>query len=238
MAGIHDKSAHLINYAEDWVTDASLFFNLRDLAHVDLSQNNLRGEVDVLFAPALQYVNFSHNNLTSINSFKKFKRSHQTLTICDVSRNSINTSTSDLMTNVPLNIEEFIVSSNLIHGPLPTTLEELVNLRRFNMSMNSLSGDIPNFSSVYPNLQALDLSEQDSSAGLVGNIPESLANLAFLSTLILGGNQFSGGIPPVFGNMAQLRTLNLSSNKLSQTIPKELGKLGEFAHIHISTYQC
>jgi len=213
------------------VNDTSLFFKLRDLTHVDLSKNNLSGEVDVLFAPALEYANFSHNNFSTINSFKKFKRSHQTLAICDVSNNLINTSTSDIMMNVPPNIEEFIVSSNIIHGSLPTTLEVLPNLRRFNMSLNGLSGELPDFSNSYPNLQVLDLSDQDSSAGLVGNILESFANLPFFSTLNLAGNLFTGIIPPVFGNMGQLRALDLSSNKLSQTIPKELGKLGEFAHI-------
>jgi len=211
----------------DSIFDASLFLDLRDLTHVDLSQNNLSGEVDVLFAPALQYANFSHNNFTSTNSFKKFKRSHQTLTVCDVSHNFINTSASDLMTNVPTNIEQFILSSNLIHGPLPTTLEELANLRQIDMSMNSLSGEIPDFSNSYPNLQVFDLSDQIGE-GLVGNIPESLANLPFLSTLNFGGNQLAGSIPPALGNMGQLRVLNLSSNKLSEVIPKELGKLGEF----------
>ena len=212
------------------VNDTSIFFNLRDLAHVDLSQNNLSGEVDVLFTPALQYANFSHNYFTSINSFKKFKKSHQTLTVCDVSHNSIKTSTSDLMTNVPPNIERFILSNNLIHGPLLTSsLEVLANLRTLDLSMNSFSGEVPDFSNSNPNLQVLDLSEQEE--GLVGIIPESLANLPFLSTLNLNKNHLSGSIPPVLGNMGQLRVLNLSSNKLSQTIPKELGKLGEFAHI-------
>ena len=216
----------------EWgTTDTSIFFNLRDMTHVDLSQNNLSGGVDVLFAPALQYVNFSHNNFTSINSFKKFKQSHETLTVCDASRNFINTSTSDLMKNVPPNIEQFILSNNLIYGPLLTSsLEVLANLRRFDMSMNSLSGELPDFSNSYPNLQVLDLSEQIGE-GLVGNIPESLANLPFLSTLILASNQLSGSIPPVLGNMGQLRVLNLSNNKLSQPIPKELGKLGEFVLI-------
>ena len=212
---------------EELRNDTSLFFNLRDLVHVDLSQNNLSGEVDVLFAPALEYVNFSHNNFTSINSFKKFKRSYHTLTVCDVSHNFINASASELMTNVPLNIEQLTLSSNLIHGPLLTSsLEVLANLRRFDMSMNVLSGELPDFSNSYPNLQVLDLSEQISE-GLVGNIPDSLVNLAFLSTLNLASNKLSGSIPPVLGNMGQLRVLNLSSNELSQSIPKELGKLGK-----------
>lgn len=219
------------------VNDTSVFFNLRDLVYVDLSQNNLSGEVDVLFAPALQYANFGHNNFTSINSFKKFKRSQQTLTVCDVSHNSINTSASDLMRNVPPNIEQLIVSKNPIYGPLPTTLEALTNLRRFDMSMNSLSGELPDFSSVYSHLQVLDLSDQISE-GLVGKIPESLANLTFLSTLDLAGNQLSNIIPPVLGNMGQLRVLNLSSNKLSQTIPKELGKLGKLCSYHMYMFCC
>ena len=200
---------------------------------MDLSQNNLSGEVDVLFAPALEYVNFSHNNFTSINSFKKFKKSHKTLIVCDVSHNSINASASELMTNVPPNIEQLTLSSNLIQGPLLTSsLEVLANLRRFDMSMNSLSGDLPDFSNSYPNLQVLDLSEQISE-GLVGNIPESLANLPFLSTLNLAGNQLSNIIPQVLGNMGQLRVLNLSNNKLSEAIPKELGKLGMLCSYHM-----
>jgi len=240
MAATYDRNADndddIFNddwYEEDLVTDASLFFNLRDLTHVDLSQNNLSGEVDVLFAPALQYTNFSHNNFTYINSFKKFKRSHQTLTICDVSHNFINTSATDLMKHVPTNIEQLILSNNLIYGTLPKSLEEeLPNLRRFNISMNILSGELPDFSNSYPNLQVLDLSEQIGE-GLVGNIPESLANLPFLSTLILTGNQLSNIIPPALGNMGQLRVLNLSNNKLSQPIPEELGKLGTIiSYVH------
>ena len=99
-------------------TDTSLFLNLRELMHVDLSQNNLSGEVDVLFTPALEHSNFSHNNFTSINSFKRFKQSHQTLRICDVSHNSITTSASGLLKNMPPNIEQLILSNNLISRKL------------------------------------------------------------------------------------------------------------------------
>ena len=213
---------------EELVNDTSLFFNLRELAHVDLSQNNLSGKVDLLFAPALEHANFSHNNFTSINSFKRFKRSHQTLRICDITYNFINSSASDLLQNVPPNIEQLILSKNLIHGTLPTSLEHLANLRYFDMSMNMLSGELPDISSIYPNLQALDLSEQNSgdNTGFIGAIPEGLVNLQFLSALNLSGNELSGTISPVLGTFVQLKVLDLSKNKLSQSIPKELGKLG------------
>jgi hypothetical protein len=56
------------NYGEG--SDTTIFFNLRELVRVDLSRNKLSGEVDILFAPALEHANFSHNNFTSIDSFK------------------------------------------------------------------------------------------------------------------------------------------------------------------------
>ena len=217
---------------DDWllgiVNDTSLFFNLRDLMHVDLSRNNLSGEIDILFAPALEYANFSHNNFTSINSYKRFKRSHQTLRTCDVSYNSIQTSASDILKHIPPNIEELILSNNLIQGTLPTSLEHLANLRQFDMSSNMLSGELPDVSVTYPNLQVLDLSVQNSgdNAGFIGGIPEGLVNLQFLSALNLAGNELSGTISPVLGNFVQLKVLDISNNKLSSAVPKELGKLG------------
>jgi len=205
------------------VNDTSIFFNLQELAYADLSRNSLSGEVDVLFSPALQYANFSHNNFTSINSFKKFKRSHQTLTVCDASHNSIQSSVVDVMKHVPINIQQFLLSNNRIDGSLSSSLEHLAYLRRLDISTNMLTGELPDFIS-YPSLQLLDLSDQQST-GLVGTIPGTLVNLLFLSTLRLAGNQLSGSIPPVFSNFAQLKVLDLSRNKLSHSIPNELGKL-------------
>ena len=226
MAGT-SLSAEYYGEDEIIVNDTALFFHLHDLAHVDLSQNNLSGEVDVLFAPALENANFSHNNFTSINSFKKFKRSHQikrshqTLRICDVSNNYIGQSASDVMTNVPPNIEQMILSDNLFKGTIPTSLERLEKLRMFDMGRNMLSGVVPDFYASFPNLLVLELSNQS----LIGTIPGSLANLPFLITLNLAGNELTGRISPALGGFALLKSLDLSNNKLGQSIPKELGKL-------------
>ena len=213
MAGT-SLSAEYYGEDEIIVNDTALFFHLHDLAHVDLSQNNLSGEVDVLFAPALEYANFSHNNFTSINSFKKFKRSHQikrshqTLRICDVSNNYIGQSASDVMTNVPPNIEQMILSDNLFKGTIPTSLERLEKLRMFDMGRNMLSGVVPDFYASFPNLLVLELSNQS----LIGTIPGSLANLPFLMTLNLAGNELTGRISPALGGFALLKSLDLSNN--------------------------
>ncbi|KAL7538478.1 LOW QUALITY PROTEIN: hypothetical protein ACHAWF_006105, partial [Thalassiosira exigua] len=207
------------------VDDTSVFFNLRDLSHVDFSQNKLSGEVDVLFAPALEHANFSQNNFTSINSFKKFKRSHQTLKVCDLSYNFIHGEASNILKNVPPNIERLILSNNLIDGPLPTSLESMPSLREFNLDSNRLNGTLPDFSSSFPNLRELDLSNQKQMKGFTGPIPESLANLPFLSVLNVAGNNLTSTVPPALGTLAQIRELDLSNNNLSRSIPKELGRL-------------
>ena len=95
------------------------------------------------------------------------------------------------------------------------------------MATNMLSGEVPDFSSAFPNLRVLDLSNQErgNQTGLSGPIPESISNLNFLTTLILGGNSLSGVVPPVVGNMRQLSALDLSDNQLRGFIPASFGKL-------------
>jgi len=230
MAGTYDPYDYNDDDWGSWAAieiDRSIFFNLRELTHVDLSQNNLSGEVDVLFAPALEHVNFSHNNFTSINSFKTFKRSHGTLRICDLSFNSIQQEASKFLKNMPPNLEQLFLSNNLIERNLPKSLESLAYLRQFSIGFNRLSGELPDFSTSFPNLQELNFSnqKQDNNTGFTGTIPESFSNLPFLVTLNLAGNKLTHNIPPVLGNLAQLKVLDLSNNQLSKFIPKEFGKL-------------
>ena len=208
--------------------DSSWFFRLRELTHVDLSQNNLSGEVDVLLAPSVEYANFSHNNFTSVNTFKSYKQSHRTLLIYDLTNNSINQDISSLLENMPRNLEQMVLSNNLVWGPLPSSLEILPSLRRFSVGSNMLSGEIPDFSASSINLQILDLSQQkqQKNGGFSGTIPVALASLQFLEYLNIAGNRLESTIPKVLANLQLLKTLDLSENKLSKTIPKDLGKLG------------
>ena len=125
--------------------DTSIFFNLRELTVVDLSQNNLSGEVDVLFAPKLKHANFIHNNFTTVNSYKKFKGLYKTLQVCDLSYYSIQQEARKLMKNMPPTIEQLFLSENQIHSILSTSLERQVNFRQLHMGNNLLSGELPDF---------------------------------------------------------------------------------------------
>ncbi|XP_020242526.1 receptor kinase-like protein Xa21 [Asparagus officinalis] len=58
-----------------------------------------------------------------------------------------------------------------------------------------------------------------SNNGLVGPLPESLARLPRLKYLQLDSNQLSGSIPLAFFNMSSLTELILASNNITGTLP-------------------
>ena len=70
-----------------------------------------------------------------------------------------------------------------------------------------------------------------------GNIPPELGNMSSLTTLDLGGNQFTGPIPPELGNMSSLTTLFLHGNQLTGPIPPELGNLSRLTALYFGGNQ-
>ena len=61
--------------------------------------------------------------------------------------------------------------------------------------------------------------------GLVGTIPEQLAELTSLTHLDLSENQLYLSIPSSLSNLEDLKLLDLSNNGFSDSIPSELGRL-------------
>jgi Leucine-rich repeat (LRR) protein len=166
-------------------------YSLQKLRHVDLSANNLHGQIDALISHSLEYINVSHNSFDQVDTFKKFKGSHQTLRTLDLSHNSIHQDASEIFVNVPPNLKELILSDNKIQGTFPNPFEELLELKVFRVNNNLLSGYIPDVVRAFPLLEVLDLSNQGHSKhdGLSGTIPEGLSNLVSLSILNLSGNR-------------------------------------------------
>ncbi|KAI5568281.1 hypothetical protein BDE02_12G004900 [Populus trichocarpa] len=104
-----------------------------------------------------------------------------------------------------------------------------------------LKGKFPDNIFLLPNLQVLDLNNNDNLTGsfpssnltrldLIGNnisgqIPSSFKNLVQLQSLYLGNNNFSGRIPEFLGNLTLLENLGLSNNQLSGPIPSQISTL-------------
>eukprot|EP00985_Skeletonema_marinoi_P021635 scaffold13377_cov117-Skeletonema_marinoi.AAC.6 len=207
-------------------------YNLRVLASFDVSRNQLSGEVEALIAPSVNYANFSNNGFTSMRRFEKYKvSSFQSLRFFNMSNNIIQQNATDLLENIPPNIEQFIAPNNNIRGSLPASLNNLPKLRQFNMASNSLSGILPGFTESLAILEELDLSNQ--TKGLKGPIPEDLWRSLSLKRLNLADNRLTGNLPSLVGNLAVLEVLDLSNNLLKGSLPSELGLLGGGASLKL-----
>jgi Leucine-rich repeat (LRR) protein len=189
---------------------------------VDLSHNELSGDVDVLLAPALQSLNLSGNHFTSLIFFK-FRASQNTFEKLALTKNDIRQDVSRILENTPPSLKELVLSENHVHGHLPNPLPVLVDLERFIIKGNHITGQIPDLSQSFPNLEELDLSNQTrtNTGGLSGPIPD----LPDLVVLDLSSNKLTGAIPPGIGNLPRLKKFVVSNNMLSGGIPKTLRKL-------------
>ncbi|KAI4323211.1 hypothetical protein L6164_022834 [Bauhinia variegata] len=62
---------------------------------------------------------------------------------------------------------------------------------------------------------------------VIGEIPEELWTLTYLTNLNLGQNYLTGFLPPAIGNLTRMQYLTFGINALSGELPKELGNLTE-----------
>ncbi len=220
------KTLHLANNRLTGTIDYGPLYNLFSLTYFDVSGDQLSGEVDALVAPSLSHADFSNNLFTSMRRFEKYKVSPlQTLRFCDVSNNNIEVDATDVLKNIPSNMEQFIASNNRIGGNLPESLNNLPKLRQFDMSSNALSGGLPGFTESFVSLQEVDLSKQKNGSHFTGPIPENIWRCLSLQKLSLADNMITGSIPTLLGKLAVLEVFDLSDNILTGSIPSEVRML-------------
>ena len=219
-------SLNLANNSLGGVIEFNSLYQLRNLKRVDMSENDLNGEVDVLLSPAVQELNLSHNKFTSLIHFK-FRGSQRTLERLDMSRNNIRQPASRIFEHIPSSLKELVLIENHVHGSLPNPLPTLVDLVRLSMKSNDMEGQIPDMSRSFQRLQELDLSDQQqaNNGGFSRAIPGGWSKISDLVILDLSANKLTGGIPPDIGNLLKLKKLVVSNNLLSGNIPASLGKL-------------
>ncbi|KAF7834648.1 putative LRR receptor-like serine/threonine-protein kinase [Senna tora] len=70
---------------------------------------------------------------------------------------------------------------------------------------------------------------------VVGDIPEELWTLTYLTHLNLGQNYLTGALPPAIGNLTRMQYLTFGINSLSGELPKELGNLTELIVLGLGT---
>nr|GMD78779.1 probable leucine-rich repeat receptor-like protein kinase At1g35710 [Ipomoea batatas] len=213
------------NQLRGQVPDLSRF----NLSVVDLSGNHFRGPLPH-FSPRMKFFILKRNSFSgTVYPVCKSLVENNSLCFLDLSSNNLSRPLPDCWVNgtelIYLNL-----GKNFLFGKIPHSLGYLENLKMLVLAKNNFIGELP---SSFQNLRKLTVFNVGSNK-LTGNIPiwigESYKDLMLLS---LWGNQFSGTIPPQLCRLEYLMTLALNNNSLTGTIPKILGILGKPAAVQI-----
>ena len=179
--------------------------NFKCVVSLNLSANQLSGNLPDLNLPNLRTLNLSVNEISGpLPNFSNLPN----LRFLSSGRNQISGSIPDFDLPSLINLR---LDENLITGILPDFIG-MPMLEWLDLTENQLTGVIPDFSNL-DSLRLIDLSLNI----LEGNIPD-FSSLQQLESLNLQVNGLSGEIP-MFTNLPNVETINLHINNLSGEIP-------------------
>lgn len=193
--------------------------NLTKLTHLDLSMNNLVGNIpeqvlsglrsivqielyENALSGALPRAVFS--NLTNLERF-------------DASTNELTGTIPDELCGMK-KLGSLNLFTNKLEGTLPESIVNSENLYELKLFNNSLAGSLPSGLGGNSKLQIFDVSYNRFS----GEVPAGLCSGGALEELILIYNSFSGRIPDSIGECKSLRRVRLRNNNLSGVVPEGL----------------
>ncbi|XP_068643863.1 probably inactive leucine-rich repeat receptor-like protein kinase At5g06940 [Aristolochia californica] len=205
------------------------FVSLRGLVILDLSQNNLTGNVPLGLGSGLEkiiYFDISQNKLSGF--FPTGICNGQGLTELSLHTNSFSGLIPDSLQNC-VNLERFQVQNNEFVGTFPTGIWSLPKIKLIRAESNKFSGEIPSSVSLAPQLEQLQIDNNS----FIGKIPFTLGEITTMYRFSASLNGFYGELPDNFCNSPVMSIINLSHNSLSGPIP-ELRKCRKLVSISLA----
>ncbi|XP_074332710.1 uncharacterized protein LOC141670661 [Apium graveolens] len=174
------------------------------LDYVDLSNNDIDGEIPHWIGSVRRYLNISHNRLTGGLEQLPWN----SIQYLDLQSNKLNGSLLRSICNSS-SLEVLNLSHNKLSGVLPSCQTNLARLSVFDLRMNSIHGKIPANLSNFRFLETINLNGNK----LGGKVPSSFAEFDYLQVLDLGNNLIKDTFPQCLEALPNLQVLVLKSNK-------------------------
>jgi len=206
-----------------------LFFENKSLLYLDLSSNDLTGEIPIISEEnQLRGLNLASNNLIG-NIPSEIARAGRLETLNLAINRFSGTLPNELFT---LPLTELAVAGNILNGTIPSEIGDLSDLASLSLGPNLFTGEIPTVLSELTSLTSLSIF---GIPGLGGRLPASYGLfLTKMKEFVLAETSVRGNIPEQFGGMTDLEILRLNGNSLERTIPAALGQLSKLVTLHLN----
>ncbi|XP_070014536.1 receptor kinase-like protein Xa21 [Nicotiana sylvestris] len=179
------------------------FGNLTFLVTLDLGSNNFYGKLPQEMARLrrLRFLDLSINNFSG------------RIEVIALTNNSLLGSLPNgLCSRLPI-IKGLYLSTNKLHGQMPTSLSNCSELQMLSLSGNELDGAIHKEIGSLRNLQ------------VTGSVPISIFNISSMQLLALSKNNLNVSLSQEIDNLTKLQVLDLEKNMFTGEMPKEISNL-------------
>ncbi|KAD4584173.1 hypothetical protein E3N88_21774 [Mikania micrantha] len=251
---LHDLETFDLSFNLLYGSIPSSIGNMSNLKYLALATNNFSGEIPfeigMLTSLTLTRLHLGKNNFSGYIPPELGKRT---------ALSELNLFMNNLVGFIPRDInltkmEEFSVSSNMLHGHLPNnicvsgllthftvndnlfsghvpnSLKNCSSLFRVRLEHNQLTGNISQDFGIYPELDYMDLSYNK----FYGEVSSNWGSCPSLASLKMSNNNLTGKISTELGGATNLVRLDLSSNHLVGEIPTSFERLGSLVNLYLN----